>query len=246
MLTTDQIKTFLAGRGATHMPYPVPGGPFLFCDATGDGGWRAMRWDGVGDAVPLMDAPPAGGSQCTPVGVVVDGALAWSVCATYPGSFAIHTHAGEITGTAGAGFNVAGRVLTTKKMVVFDDPAGPYMATFIRDGGNVYRMAAGRQILAATPTAAGVLLTTYTPTESNRAFLLESGHVYELTLPDGSAPYKPALFAGGVFHATQTGPGWEDRRVVFSDTFTKNQIEPGGVMAPMAAMPTVRQLRGRQ
>ena len=240
MLDVDQIKSFLASRGATHMPYPVPGGPFLFCDATGNGGWRAMRWDGVGDAVPLMDAPPAGGSQCTPCGVMVDGALAWSVCATYPGAFAVHTSAGEITPTKGAGYELpVYRPLRTKKLAV---PQG-YMKTFVIDGDRIYGVNGARQILAATPTTMpGVLLTTYTPSESNKAFHVTESGVVQVTLPDGSHPYKPAFHGSGLWHARKVGDGWEDRRIEHSPAYETRPVS--GFWDVLEQVPTLRQLRG--
>ena len=244
MLDVDQIKSFLANRGATHMPYPVPDGPFLFCDATGDGGWRAMRWDGVGDAVPLMDAPPAGGSQCTPCGVMVDGALAWSVCATYPGAFSIHTHDGQTVTTSGAGYHIpVYRPFRTKKMVAHDWPR-PYMKTFVVDGGKTYGVAAGRQILAATPTTLpGVMLTTYTPGESNRAYHVTTPGVFQITLPDGGHPYKPALHGSGIWYAAKTGPGWEDRRIEYAPAYVATPVDAPKFWAELEQMPTLRQLR---
>ena len=245
MLTTDQIKAFLATRGATHMPYHVEGGPFLFCDATGAGGWRAMRWDGGGDAVPLMDAPPTGGSQCTPCGVIVDGALAWSVCATYPGAFAVHTSDGKITPTKGAGYELPSLgAFTTKKMVSHvpgDSP--PEMRTFANNRGASFGMAGGRQILAATPTpSGGVMLTTYTPAEENRAFHVTDTGVFAITLPDGSHPYKPSFDGTGLWYAAKTGPGWEDRLIEYSPAYVAAPVETGDVWASVPRMPRLRDM----
>lgn len=238
-MTPDTIRAMLDGLGCgTHMPYAVPGGPFLFCRAAARGAWRACVWDGTGDPVELGPAPPAGGVQCTPVGVMEAGRLRWSIVGTYPGAFSIHTDVGGLVATAGAGFSVPGAVAFTRKMLAHGD-RGPRLTTFLSVNGAAYRVLHGRQVLAVTPTAGGACVTTYRPDERARCvFVPTSGQLAEWLLADGTSPYKPCAAFGGILHARQTGPGWEDRKIEWADAYTATPAEAAEWLELLPAMPT--------
>lgn len=238
-MNSDDIRVMLGGlAGGTHMPCVVPGGPFLFCLAATSGAWRAHSWNGSGPPVPLGPEPPAGGVQCTPVGLMEAGRLRWSVVGTYPGSFAIHTDDGATSPTTGAGFSVPGAKARTRKIITrLHD--GYHQATYAEINGAAFRLLADRQALAITPSGSGVCITTFRQDEQARCLFLDAdGSLQEWKLPDGSSPYKPCAAFGGLFHAIQTGPGWEDRRIEWSDSFSAFATNAADWLEPIAAMPT--------
>lgn len=239
-MNADDIRLMLAGLGGgTHMPFVVPGGPFLFCRAIVRGSWRAHVWGGSGDPVPLGPEPPPGGVQCTPVGALEPGGrLRWSFVGTYPGPFSIHTDGGDLVATAGAGYSVPGAVAFTRKILAHT-PAGPRLTTFLSVNGAAYRLLGERQVLAVTPADGGACVTTFHPDELSRCLFIPAvGPVVEVRLPDGSSPYKAAPAFGGLFHAKQTGAGWEERRIEWSDAFEEAAAVLGEWLEPLETMPT--------
>jgi hypothetical protein len=157
---------------------------------------------------------------------------------TYPGAFSIHTDTGGLVATAGAGFSVPGAQAFTRKMLAHG-PAGPRLTTFLAVGGAAYRVLHGRQVLAVTPAAGGACVTTYRPDELARClFVSTSGQLAEWLLPDGTRPYKPCAAIGGVFYARQTGPGWEDRKIEWADTYAAAPAVASEWLELLPAMPT--------
>lgn len=237
-MTQADIVAMLAGFSTTHMPFLVSGGPFLFCTADGTGSWRAHQWNGTGVPVVLGPDPPVGGVQCCPVGEMLAGSLAWSFVGTYPGAFSIHTHQ-EIRSCGGAGYVLRSRASRSRKILV-EQGGRRELRGHLEAENKTFRFGKGWSVLAATPADGGTIATVHRIGDGNRAVFIPSvgDDPYLILTADGIHPYKPCLAFGGLFHAAQNGPRWEDRQIVFSPAYKAEAI-PAGMLEQMPAMPTL-------
>ena len=222
MPTLNSIITLLQTLNTdTHMPFAVPNGPFLFCvkDPTTNK-WSPQLTDG-NLLYPLVGGPAPEFDRCTPVGEIYADNFVWSFVDTYPGPFSIQKSFGSSANYNSTGFELITSACFTQKESVIEN-GQITIKTLLEFNGVVYAVENNRQILAVVPDVLtnGVIITTYSVEEKNRAILLtRDGEIKEITLPDGSAPYKPAFQDNGIWYAEKTGANWEDRKISWANTY---------------------------